>query len=47
LPTSRYQIKVSAKNEGNSIVSVLDDKGKPASDNDAKRIIGVLAAELK
>ncbi|MDR0275027.1 MAG: outer membrane protein assembly factor BamC [Burkholderiaceae bacterium] len=47
LPTTRYQIKISAKTEGGSMVSVLDEQGQPATDNDAKRIIQVLADDLK
>jgi len=50
LPTTRYQIKISAKAAGGGCtVAVLDDQGKPASatDNDVKRILQVLADDLK
>jgi len=46
LPTTRYQIKISAKDKG-CTVSVLDEQGKPATGNDAKRILQVLADDLK
>jgi outer membrane protein assembly factor BamC len=46
-PLSRYQIALSEKGNGNSIVRVLDAKGQPESSGNAERILKLLANELR